>query len=116
MPPVGFEPTLSAGERLQTYALDPTAAGTGLSRVAAVNILPDRSSVECKREQKQTTRMLWFVGRKVRLHCVIQEDRSGPVPRGPINFIRTGRYSWAARSSVVPRNAAAAAERISVGA
>ena len=29
MPPVGFEPTISAGERLQTYALDRTATGTG---------------------------------------------------------------------------------------
>jgi len=30
MPPVGFEPTISAGERQQTYALDRAAAGTGL--------------------------------------------------------------------------------------
>jgi len=29
MPPVRFEPTISAGERPQTYALDRTAAGTG---------------------------------------------------------------------------------------
>ena len=29
MPPVGFEPTTSAGERPQTYALDRTATGTG---------------------------------------------------------------------------------------
>ena len=29
MPPVGFEPTVSAGERLQTYALDRAATGTG---------------------------------------------------------------------------------------
>ena len=29
MPPVGFEPTISAGERLQTYALDGAAIGTG---------------------------------------------------------------------------------------
>ena len=28
MPPVGFEPTISAGERPQTYALD--RAGTGI--------------------------------------------------------------------------------------
>jgi hypothetical protein len=30
MPPVGFETTISAGERPKTYALDRTAAGTGL--------------------------------------------------------------------------------------
>ena len=29
MPPVGFEPTLSAGDRQQTYALDRAATGTG---------------------------------------------------------------------------------------
>ena len=29
MPPVGFESTISAGERPQTYALDRTATGTG---------------------------------------------------------------------------------------
>ena len=29
MPPVGFEPTITAGERLQTYALDRAATGTG---------------------------------------------------------------------------------------
>ena len=29
MPPVGFEPTISAGERLQTYALERAATGTG---------------------------------------------------------------------------------------
>ena len=30
MPPVGFETTISAGERQKTYALDRAAAGTGL--------------------------------------------------------------------------------------
>ena len=29
MPPVGFEPTVSAGERPKTYALDRAANGTG---------------------------------------------------------------------------------------
>ena len=29
MPPVGFELTISAGERPQTYALDRAATGTG---------------------------------------------------------------------------------------
>ena len=32
MLPVGFEPTISAGERPQTYALDRAATGTGWSR------------------------------------------------------------------------------------
>ena len=30
MPAVGFEPTISAGERPQTYALDGAANGTGI--------------------------------------------------------------------------------------
>ena len=30
MPPVGFEPTISAGERPQTYALDRAATWTGI--------------------------------------------------------------------------------------
>ena len=30
MPRVGFEPTISAGERPKTYALDRAATGTGL--------------------------------------------------------------------------------------
>ena len=29
MPPVGFKPTISAGERPQSYALDRAATGTG---------------------------------------------------------------------------------------
>ena len=29
MAPVGFEPTISAGERPKTYALDRAATGTG---------------------------------------------------------------------------------------
>ena len=31
MPRVGFEPTISAGERPKTYTLDRAAAGTGLT-------------------------------------------------------------------------------------
>ena len=30
MPPVGFEPTISAGEQPQTYALHRAATGTGI--------------------------------------------------------------------------------------
>ena len=30
MPRVGFEPTISAGERQKTYALDRAATGTGI--------------------------------------------------------------------------------------
>jgi hypothetical protein len=30
MPPVGFKPKISAGERQQTYALDRAVIGTGI--------------------------------------------------------------------------------------
>ena len=40
MPPVGLEPTISAGERPQTYALDRAATGTGNVNVhTASNVL-----------------------------------------------------------------------------
>ena len=39
MPPVGFEPTISAGERPQTYALDRAAAGTGVGDIGLSDYL-----------------------------------------------------------------------------
>ena len=40
MPPVGFEPKISAGERPQTYALDRAATGTDIrSCVGGVKLL-----------------------------------------------------------------------------
>ena len=39
MPPVGFEPTISAGERLQTYALDRPATGTGTFLLLKIFVL-----------------------------------------------------------------------------
>jgi len=37
MPPVGFEPTISAGQRPQTYALDSAVTGTGKSTAISLN-------------------------------------------------------------------------------
>ena len=46
MPPVGFEPTISAGERPQTYALDHAATGTGnLATLATINARASRCGV-----------------------------------------------------------------------
>ena len=39
MPSVGFEPTISGGERPQTYALDRAATGTGIKIVLLKLIL-----------------------------------------------------------------------------
>jgi len=36
MPPVGFEPTISEGERPQTYVLDRAATGTGSSQYTEI--------------------------------------------------------------------------------
>jgi len=38
MPPVGFEPTISAGERPHTYDLDRAATGTGTNYTYCVLI------------------------------------------------------------------------------
>ena len=39
MPPVGFEPTISAGQRPQTHALDRAATGTGWNtNIASVKL------------------------------------------------------------------------------
>ena len=39
MPPVGFEPTISAGERPQTYALDRATTGTGTANIVRDQII-----------------------------------------------------------------------------
>ena len=39
MPRVGFEPTISAGERPKAYALDRAATGTGMCNIAICFIL-----------------------------------------------------------------------------
>ena len=38
MPPVGFEPTISAGEWRQTHALDRAATGTGFVEPDSTNV------------------------------------------------------------------------------
>ena len=39
MPPVGFEPTVSADERPQTYDLDRAATGTGHVNILLMQII-----------------------------------------------------------------------------
>jgi len=45
MPPVGLEPTISVGERPQTYALD--RAGTGTGKYYDIIILWDHRRICC---------------------------------------------------------------------
>ena len=42
MPRAGFEPTVSAGERPKTYALDRAATGTGYTYIAVLQYLLPR--------------------------------------------------------------------------
>ena len=46
MPPVGFEPTITVGERPKTYALDRAATGTGNSLLYLMIFTQERASVE----------------------------------------------------------------------
>ena len=39
MAPVGFEPTISAGERPKTYTLDRAATGTGRDNIVSEQIM-----------------------------------------------------------------------------
>ena len=50
MPPVGFEPTISGGERPQTYALDRTATGTGTMTWNTKHILCTRAKLVCQKK------------------------------------------------------------------
>ena len=45
MTPVGFEPTISAGERPQIHALDRAATGTGASCITKANLRTYRNEI-----------------------------------------------------------------------
>ena len=45
MPWVGFEPTILAGERPKTYALDRTATGTGARNISGSNTVEEEDNV-----------------------------------------------------------------------
>ena len=50
MPRVGFEPTVSAGERPKTYALDRAATGTGIVDIMWKYIVePDKPQITVRR-------------------------------------------------------------------
>ena len=64
MPPVGFEPTISAGERPQTYALDRAATGTGILYAIWLlnfiqNVLHDNFGTECVKWQWNSCRICY---------------------------------------------------------
>ena len=45
MPPVGFEPTIAAGERPQTHVLDRVATGTGTRIINLKKSCPRRNKL-----------------------------------------------------------------------
>ena len=51
MPPVGFEPTISAGELPQTYALNRAATGTGRCHIDTINS-PDDGHMAARKMHK----------------------------------------------------------------
>ena len=53
MPPVGFEPTISAGERPQTYALDRAATGTGAVSIEENVVRSPEPGVDVSEERKK---------------------------------------------------------------
>ena len=55
MPPVGFEPIVSAGERPNTYALDRAATGTGATAIDTI----------LKQKGKRVKCIYFAIGQKV---------------------------------------------------
>jgi hypothetical protein len=57
MPSVGFEPTISAGERPKTYVLDRAATGTGLQRTMhSINRRKGREILKFQEQKSKKTR------------------------------------------------------------
>ena len=59
MAPVGFEPTISAGERPQTYTLDLTATGTGVLDISSVVHMTRRNNVLSGKNECRVTGSLF---------------------------------------------------------
>ena len=90
MPPAGFEPTISAGERSQTYALDRAATGTG-----CLLLLPSRYSLNLQFVQVnciQVLDMCRWVNAIVLRVCFTQARATG---HGPQTDSRAGFLRWA---------------------
>jgi len=69
VPPVGFEPTISAGEQLQTYALDHAGPGTGYS------------FVKCKIKRLMLScPIFWSYYFECQLEVILVPDGSHPLP------------------------------------
>ena len=76
MPPVGFEPTISAGERPQTYALDRAATGTGIPEVLHRNNVHANNIILINKIKKNAlpinNQILYFLTLYIVYHGIIQ--------------------------------------------
>jgi hypothetical protein len=90
MPPVGFESTISAGERPQTYALDRAATGTGFPSITQSkfrinyhwNISYYRTIMDASRNMHHATcitHLVW-TGRVVTKHILIFQQGTSIFP------------------------------------
>jgi len=61
MPPVGFEPTISACEQPQTYDLDRAATGTGFQKCTQIIYTEPDRTVD-KAEYTGATKDAWNAG------------------------------------------------------
>jgi hypothetical protein len=67
MPPAGFEPTISAGERAQTYDLDRTATGTFYATLLITNsiffffliAIESVKGIKCRTGQEERSETAW---------------------------------------------------------
>ena len=71
MPPVGLEPTISAGERPQTYALDRVATGRGYMYTNNINYLGENTNTANKRK-----RLLSLVRRHENIFSVTSAEKT----------------------------------------
>ena len=68
MPPIGFEPTISAGERPQTYALDRAATGTGIYIHNFLNLNKVLEFCWCEIYQLTSIKLWYFFNSSCNVH------------------------------------------------
>ena len=105
MPPVGFEPTISAGERPQTYALERAATGTGFCHEMPVvyAIITIIHNLSCVSRQTKSWNDMGYKGTAlVILNSILRKkDAVSPLvqPRYSLDRKLTGTHSMCAPRS-----------------
>ena len=74
MPPVGFEPTISAGQRPQTYALDRAATGTSKYTDIPYNN-QGTAALKCwKSRTHKDTNTIEYIYIYIYIYIIVQSD------------------------------------------